>query len=212
MGRTLLVADTLDTPMARLILASGSPRRRQLLGLSGFAIAEVIPPNIPEQRACEETPLSYVRRLAREKAAAVSVDDAWILAADTIVHRDQEIFEKPIDEADAARMLEQLAGGWHKVTTAWCLRWSGPGSSPAPRNNIRGHRTSRVRFRALTPVEIGRYVATGEGTDKAGGYAIQGDGASLIDRVVGSTTNVVGLPLDAVIPALLQVGLSRESK
>jgi len=198
--------------MSRLILASGSPRRRQLLRLAGFSIADVIPPNIPEQRANDEPPLSYVRRLAAEKAAAVHADHSWILAADTIVHRDDDIFEKPMDDKDAARMLKHLAGVWHQVTTAWCLRWSGPVPSPTNRSVLRGHRTSRVRFRPLTDVEIARYVTTGEGTDKAGGYAVQGDGASLIDRVVGSTTNVVGLPLDAVIPAMLSVGLSREVK
>jgi len=198
--------------MSRLILASGSPRRRQLLHLAGFDISDVIPPDIPEERSATEAPLSYVRRLAREKAAAVSGDSAWILAADTIVHRNDELFEKPTDDHDATRMLQGLSGDWHRVTTAWCLRWSGPGKSPAKRTLLRGHRTSRVQFRALTEVEIARYVATGEGTDKAGGYAVQGAGASLIERVVGSTTNVVGLPLGAVIPALLSVGLSRESQ
>jgi septum formation protein len=198
--------------MSQLILASGSPRRRQLLHLAGFLISDVVPPDIPEVRSSAEQPLSYVRRLAREKAAAVSGDSSWILAADTIVHRENDIFEKPTDDQDAARMLHQLAGEWHQVTTAWCLRWSGPGPSPSDRRILRGHRTSRVQFRDLTAVEVARYVATGEGTDKAGGYAVQGAGASLIERVVGSTTNVVGLPLDAVIPAMLSVGLSRESQ
>jgi septum formation protein len=196
--------------MSDLILASGSPRRRQLLNLAGFAIAAVRPPNIPEIRDHSESPLAYARRLSKEKARAVDVSGAWILAADTIVHRGDNLYEKPTDDADAVRMLTELSGQWHRVTTAWCLRWSGPGPSDCGRRIIRGHRTSRVRFRSLTPVEIKRYTATGEGRDKAGAYAVQGDGASLIDRVVGSTTNVVGLPLDAVVPALLSVGLSRE--
>ena len=196
--------------MSKLILASGSPRRRQLLQLAGFHISAVMPPDIPEIRDTKESPLHYVRRLAREKAQAVQPKSAWVLAADTIVHRDWDIFEKPTDDADAARMLRALSGDWHKVTTAWCLRWTGTGTHPSGRRIVRGHRTSRVRFRALSDVEVTRYIATGEGTDKAGGYAIQGDGASLIERVVGSTTNVVGLPLDMVVPHMLSVGIKRE--
>jgi len=197
--------------MSKLILASGSPRRRQLLQLAGFQIAAVMPPDIPEIREGTESPLDYVRRLAREKAQAVHPESAWVLAADTIVHRDDNIFEKPTSEADAARMLQTLSGDWHRVTTAWCLRWTGTKRHDSGRRIFRGHRTSRVLFRALTEIEISRYIATGEGTDKAGGYAIQGDGASLIERVVGSTTNVVGLPLDMVIQPMLSVGINREN-
>jgi len=197
--------------MSSLILASGSPRRRKLLSLAGFPIQAVIPPDIPEVRARNEAPMNYVRRLAREKAQAVDTPNCWILAADTIVHRDSDIYEKPINGADAARMLSELSGGWHRVTTAWCLRWSGPMTSETGHRQLQGHRTSRVRFRPLTALEIQRYIATGEGRDKAGSYAVQGDGASLIDRVVGSTTNVVGLPLTPVTKALVQVGLSREN-
>ena len=195
--------------MSRLVLGSGSPRRRSLLTLAGFDIDAVIPPNIPEVRAPAEPPIAYVRRLSKQKADAVSVDGAWVLAADTIVHRGDSIFEKPTDAANAAEMLRDLSGDWHKVTTAWCLRWSGPGPSQSGRRIIQGQRTSKVCFRGLTDVEIGRYIATGEGNDKAGGYAVQGEGAGLIERVVGSTTNVVGLPLDSVVPALLSVGLKR---
>jgi len=198
--------------MEDFILASGSPRRRQLLTLAGFGITDIRPPNIPECRSQSEAPLAYAQRLSREKAHAVTAESAWILAADTIVHRGHNLYEKPTDDHNAAEMLEALSGEWHKVTTAWCLRWSGPHKSTSGRRIISGHRTSKVRFRLLTRVEILRYIATGEGRDKAGGYAVQGDGASLIDRVVGSTTNVVGLPLDAVIPALLSVGLGREQK
>ena len=195
--------------MNELVLASGSPRRRQLLTLAGFDIAAVIPPNVPEVRGQGEAPLDYVRRLAQDKAAAVSQPGCWVLAADTIVHQGDNIFEKPRDDADAKAMLGHLAGDWHRVTTAWCLRWSGPGRSTSGRRIMRGHTTSRVNFRDLQVVEIARYVATGEGRDKAGSYAVQGDGASLIDRVVGSTTNVVGLPLGTVVPALLKAGVTR---
>jgi len=181
-----------------------------LLTLAGFPIADIIPPQIPEIRSRAESPLEYVRRLSTEKARAISASKAWVLAADTIVHRGHEIYEKPTSDSDAARMLAELSGSWHKVTTAWCLRWSGPGKSETGHRLLRGHRTSRVCFRALEDVEIRRYVATGEGRDKAGSYAIQGDGASLIERVAGSTTNVVGLPLEPVTAALLKVGIARE--
>ena len=195
--------------MNDLVLASGSPRRRHLLTLAGFDLAAVIPPDIPEVRDTGEKPLAYVKRLAREKAAAVDRPGSWVLAADTIVHQGEDIFEKPTSDADATRMLERLAGDWHRVTTAWCLRWSGPGPSGSGRRAFSGHTTSRVCFRDLQPKEIARYVATGEGRDKAGSYAVQGDGASLIARVVGSTTNVVGLPLGTVVPALLKAGVTR---
>lgn len=188
--------------MPKLILGSGSPRRLSLLSLAGFDIDDVIPPNIPEERDPGETPHQYVRRLAKEKAAAVQSENAWIVAADTIVHRGNEIFEKPKDAADAARMLKSLSGDWHKVTSAWCIKWCGPNACPAERSTTSGARTSRVKFRVLNDAEITRYIATGEGTDKAGGYAIQGQGAALIERVVGSTTNVVGLPLDSIVPPL----------
>lgn len=195
--------------MIPLVLASGSPRRRQLLHLAGFRLEAVVPPEVPEIRAGHEAPLTYVRRLARDKASAVNIDAAWVLAADTIVHREDRIYEKPESDDDAMAMLTALAGQWHKVTTAWCLRWCGPGRSTSGRRLVSGHTTSRVCFRDLTPLEVERYVATGEGRDKAGSYAVQGDGAGLISRVVGSTTNVVGLPLDTVVPALLQAGIRR---
>jgi septum formation protein len=180
--------------------------------LAGFPIRDVIPPNIPEVRQAGERPLDYVRRLAREKANAVHVDGSWVLAADTIVHLDQELFEKPENAMDAHRMLSTLSGNWHKVTSAWCLRWSGPGQSPSGHRKLSGHQTSRVQLRQLQPIEIQRYIATGEGIDKAGGYAVQGAGASLIERVVGSTTAVVGLPLNPVATALIKVGISRETE
>lgn len=195
--------------MSRLILGSGSPRRKSLLTLAGFDIAAVMPPNIPEERDAGEAPLHYVRRLARQKAAAVMTENAWVLAADTIVHRNDELYEKPLDSEDAARMLSALSGGWHNVTSAWCLRWRGPDPCPAGRNQATGQRTSRVKFRTLTNTEIARYIATGEGVDKAGGYAVQGEGAALIERVVGSTTNVVGLPLDSIVPVMLQLSIPR---
>ncbi len=192
-----------------LVLASGSPRRRRLLHLAGFDITDVVPPSIDESRHRGESPVPFARRVCMEKAQAVQRPGTWILAADTIVHLGDAVFGKPKDDADAHRMLAILSEQWHQVTTAWCLRWSGPGRSPTGRRVIRGHRTSRVRFRSLTSVEIDRYVETGEGRDKAGGYAVQGDGASLIRQVVGSTTNVIGLPIDQLAPILVSLGIDR---
>ncbi len=181
-----------------------------LLHMAGFNIAEVSPPNIPEVRSPKEPPVGYCRRLSLEKANAVQAHNAWVLAADTIVHLGEQIFEKPLNDADAEQMLTVLSGQWHQVTSAWCLRWSGPAPSPAaPKRLFRGHCTSRVRFRTLSPEEVRRYIQTGEGKDKAGGYAIQGDGSALISRVVGSTTNVVGLPLEPVTEKLIIAGVSR---
>lgn len=189
-----------------LVLASGSPRRRLLLETAGIAVSAVRPPHIPEQRLPGEAPVAYARRLAGEKAFAVEALGAWVLAADTVVHIDDDIYEKPVDDADAARILRALSGRWHRVTTAWCLRWGGgPGlKGPAVRH---GHVTARVAFRALTEPEILRYVASGEGRDKAGSYGIQERGVFLIDRVVGSFTTVVGLPMTEVLAALARVGL-----
>ena len=193
-----------------LVLASGSPRRRMLLHMAGFNIAEVSPPDIPEVRQPDEQPIAYCRRLSIEKASAVQAHNAWILAADTIVHLGEQIFEKPLSDAHAEQMLSTLSGQWHQVTSAWCLRWSGPAAAPtAPKTIFRGHQTSRVKFRPLTTEEIRRYNDTGEGRDKAGAYAIQGDGSALISRVVGSTTNVVGLPVEAVTEKLLIAGVTR---
>ena len=178
--------------------------------MAGFNIAEISPPDIPEVRSPQEAPIAYCRRLSIEKANAVQAHNSWVLAADTIVHRGKQIFEKPLSDAHAEQMLAELSGQWHQVTSAWCLRWSGPAASPvSPKRIFRGHRTSRVQFRRLSAVEVRRYVETGEGKDKAGAYAIQGDGSALISRVVGSTTNVVGLPLEPVVEKLIIAGVSR---
>ena len=186
-----------------LVLASGSPRRRMLLETLGVAIAAVRPPRIPEAPAPGEDAVAYVRRLAAEKAAAVDAPGHWVLAADTTVHRGGALFEKPRDNRHAVEMLMGLSGGWHAVSTGWCLRWSGPGERPG----AGAVETTRVRFRPLTLPQVRAYVACGESLDKAGAYGIQGRGAALVAEVQGSHTNVVGLPLDAVLPALAAAGL-----
>lgn len=186
-----------------LVLASGSPRRRMLLESIGVALAAVRPPRIDERRAPGETAVDYVRRLAVEKAAAVSAAGHWVLAADTTVHRDGLVLEKPTDEADARRMLRRLSGGWHRVSTGWCLRQDAPDPAPSTVAVV----SSRVRFRALSDAEIAAYVEMGESLDKAGAYGIQGMGAALVAEVAGSHSNVVGLPLDDVVPALRGAGI-----
>lgn len=193
-----------------LLLASGSPRRRQLLSAAGIPLLGVRAPAIAEERAPGESPVAYARRLAREKAAAVAHNgpEAWVLAADTVVHIGDAVFEKPVDAADATRILNALSGGWHRVTTAWCLRWGG--ASP-PRPPLVRHTTTRVRFRALCPAEIARYVASGEGMDKAGSYGIQELGVMMIEAVRGNFTNVVGLPMAPVLAALAEVGVVPEA-
>jgi len=186
-----------------LILASASPRRRGLLRAIGVPVASVTPAHIPEIPGDGEAPVAYACRLARQKAAHVAARSeagAVVLAADTVVHFDGRIFEKPINDADAVRILTELAAREHGVTTGWCVAVAG-GASRA------GSVTARVRFRSLTPPMISAYVATGEGRDKAGAYGVQGLGAALVAEVFGSTSTVVGLPLDAVLAALAEVGV-----
>ena len=172
--------------MTRIWLASGSPRRRQLLEWAGFDV-EVHPPHIPEEPRPGEDAVAYAVRLATEKAATGR--GAVVLAADTVVHRDGALFEKPRDRDEARAHLRALSGGWHDVTTGVWL--GGPFSV-----------TTRVRFRALSAEEIDAYLATGEADDKAGAYGIQGRGGSFVAELHGSWTNVMGLPLEAVLERL----------
>lgn len=184
-----------------LVLASGSPRRRQLLQAAGIDIVSVRPPDVPELPAPGEDAVTFARRVARDKVLAVPEGQHLVLAADTVVHVDDELFGKPRDDAQAAEMLRRLAGRWHQVTTAWAVR--APGRRPRVR-----HATSRVCFRPLSAADIGRYLATGESHDRAGAYAIQGQGMALVSRVVGSYTNVVGLPVEPVLADLARLGLT----
>ena len=178
-----------------LVLASSSPRRRQLLEMLGIAV-EVRPPHIAEVRRVGESPQAYVERLAREKAAAVPGD--YVLAADTTVVVDGEVLEKPADAADALRMLEQLAGRTHEVITAVALR--------GPNGTRHATDITRVTFRPAARDVLAAYVATGEPMDKAGAYGIQGYGAALVDRVEGDFFGVMGLPLRLVLALMEQAG------
>lgn len=185
-----------------LILASASPRRRELLTQAGFSF-EVHPAHIPEDPRPNEDPIAYVTRLAREKAQAVfdqlAVNDSApptvVLGADTTVTLDGHILGKPESPADAARILRLLSGRTHRVIT-------GVAVVTAERIEVAAEVTA-VRFLALSDHEIANYIATGEPMDKAGAYAIQGRAARWIPRIEGCYFNVVGLPL-ALVAALLE--------
>lgn len=184
-----------------LILASGSPRRRELLECSAVSLVAVEPANIPEVRSPQEAPLDYCQRLARQKASVSTRYGHWILAADTIVVDGNDIFEKPADSDSAFRMLKHISMvGWHDVISAWALRYV-----PLPGEEeiwVEGYSVSAVRFRTLQDDEIQAYIDTGEPFDKAGGYGIQGKGAALVQDIKGSYSNIVGLPLAEVLAAL----------
>ena len=186
----------------KFILASSSPRRRELLTSIGLEF-EVIPSQIPEEHQAGEAPEEYVARLSREKAQAIAAKHSgrWVIAADTTVLLGEELLEKPVDAADAARMLATIAGRTHVVYTGVTLQ-----------NAARGwHDTrvaeSEVRMLPLSAAEIDWYVKTGEPLDKAGAYAVQGIGAMFIESIHGSYTNVVGLPLALLFQMLRKAGI-----
>ena len=182
-----------------LVLASASPRRREILAAAGIAFRVAVA-DIEERRATGEAPEAYARRLAREKAEAVARrEPGVILAADTIVVLGDLILEKPLDAADAERMLTLLAGRTHEVITGFAIRHPGGEIDDAER--------TRVRFSPLSPAEIRDYVATGEPLDKAGAYAIQGRASKYIEGVEGCYFNVVGLPVARVYGHLRALGL-----
>jgi septum formation protein len=178
---------------APLVLASASPRRRWLLAQLGVAF-DVVPVDLDERPHVGEEPATFAQRMADEKAAAASRlrPEAWILAADTVVALDGAPLGKPRDAEEAARMLGALAGRGHVVHTGASLL------RPGGLAGDRAVTSTRVGFRALAPEEIRAYVATGEPFDRAGAYAIQGEGAHVVDYVEGSYTNVIGLPLPAI--------------
>lgn len=189
------------TPV-RFILASASPRRRELLAMIGLEF-EVIPSHVPEVREEGEAPEEYVARLSRDKAQALAQQHPaeWVIAADTTVLLGDQLLEKPADAADAARMLATIAGRTHVVYTGVTLQNLG--------RDYRDTRVaeSEVRMLPLSAGEIEWYVATGEPLDKAGAYAVQGIGAMFIDSIHGSYTNVVGLPLATLFQMMRRAGI-----
>jgi len=193
--------------MSKLILASASPRRRELLEQAGYSF-DVQPAHINEDSRPGEDPIAYVTRLAREKAECVWRDtassEAIVLGADTTVVVDGKMLAKPADAEDARRMLRLLSGRTHRVITgvavargAEGLLGTDSGREAAPFVEVAAEVTA-VRFLALSDDEIDAYIATGEPMDKAGGYAIQGQAARWIPRIEGCYFNVVGLPLALV--------------
>ncbi len=176
--------------MPKLVLASASPRRAEILRASGWPF-EALAANIDESRHDYEDATTYVERVARAKAEVVTtrVPGATVVGADTVVVVDGEILGKPRDEEDARRMLRLLQGRWHQVLT---------GVAVFKRNLDRprvAHEVTGVKFAQMKEDEIDWYVDSGEPMDKAGAYAIQGFGARFIDRIKGDYSNVVGLPV-----------------
>lgn len=185
--------------LARVLLASASPRRRELLTLIGIE-HEVRPSNIDEAYLAGELPRQHAERLAREKATALDDDDSVTIGSDTIVVVDGDVLGKPRDRQHAAEMLRRLSGRSHVVMTGVAVRWRG--------NVASGLEEVGVTFRALTDDEIERYIDTGEPMDKAGAYGIQGFGATIVDRVDGDYFAVMGLPLNRLVRLLGEVGVS----
>ena len=186
----------------RFILASSSPRRRELLTSIGLDF-DVVPSHIPEEHQPGEAPEAYVARLSRDKANAIAMKhpSQWVIAADTTVLLGDQLLEKPADKADAARMLSLIAGQTHIVYTGVTLQ-----------HVDRQYRETRVAesevsMLPLSSSDVEWYVATGEPLDKAGAYAVQGIGAMFIESIHGSYTNVVGLPLAMLFQMMRKVGI-----
>lgn len=183
-----------------LVLASASPRRRELLRNADIPFVAQ-PTDIPEVPEPGEAPQAFAERMAREKALVVfrQRPDDFVLAADTIVVVDVEILGKPRDTADAARMLRLLSGRTHQVTTGVCLvgRRPGPGNQKTEIKDVRSE-TTIVTMEALSDDDIRSYISTNEPMDKAGAYAIQGRASRWIPRIEGDYFNVVGLPVALV--------------
>jgi septum formation protein len=181
-----------------VILASSSPRRRELLTLIGLRHV-VRPANVDERLLPGEIPWAYADRLARAKAQAVARPGQVSLGSDTIVVVDGEVLGKPADAADAKQMLQRLSGRAHVVMTAIAVAFEGTVTSDVVKVG--------VTFRSLRDDEIDDYIATGEPMDKAGAYGIQGFGATIVDGVDGDYFAVMGLPVNRMIRLLESIGL-----
>ena len=191
-------------PAIKLILASGSPRRAEILTAAGIPF-EVLAADVDESRLPGESPSEMVERLARAKAQAVAQNTSsfgprLILGADTVVVCDDEILGKPANAADARRMLLKLNGREHHVITGFALLRTVDGEIRS------GHETTRVWFSQMAEFQVDSYVASGEPMDKAGAYAIQGTDGRYIPKIQGCYFNVVGLPLACVWQAMTLLG------
>lgn len=189
--------------VSKIILASSSPRRKELLEKLGLRF-EVIPSLIDEIPLRGESPEDFALRASTEKALSVSRNldgDSVVIGADTIVVIDGEILGKPKDEEEATIMLEKIAGKEHRVITGFSI------VKPKVEILYRNFVESRVKIKTLAPWEIEGYIKTGEPMDKAGAYGAQGIGAFMIEEIQGSYTNIVGLPLVQVINVLTRLGV-----
>lgn len=184
------------------ILASGSPRRHDFLSDLGLKFI-VKAADVDESVLSGETPETFVRRLALEKAWAVAKEhsDCFVLGADTVVVRDGSILGKPKNRREAEEILLSLVGRWHEVWTGFALCCQGPYVEKV------GAVVTRVRFANVAPDLINAYVASGDGDDKAGAYGMQSGGAFLVDEIAGSYSNVIGLPVSEVVAMLLEFGV-----
>ena len=185
-----------------IILASGSPRRRELLETMGLWDFTVLKPEFDEGAVTAPDPGTLVEALSRGKAAAAAAQtgpEPLILAADTVVALADEVLGKPTDEADAFRMLSALSGRRHKVYTGVTLRQGD--------RVLTGHEVTEVAFRPLSEAEVRAYIRTGEPMDKAGAYGIQGRGTLLVEGIVGDYFNVMGLPVCRLGLMLREFGL-----
>lgn len=186
--------------MKKLILASGSPRRREMIASLGIPF-EVIKSDIDETQHAGEDPFAYVERLSMEKAQTVAEtleEDLPVLAADTIVVLDGEILGKPADADEAREMLQRLRGREHRVCTAFTVLQAG--------ERVTRREVTRVTMRDYTDAEIDAYIASGDPFDKAGSYAIQNEAFAPVAHIEGDYNNVVGLPLDRVKEVLQSLG------
>ena len=193
-----------ETP---LLLGSASPRRRELLSGLGIPL-HVLPADVNEDVLANEQPLAYLERIAADKLRAVQARAEGLafgamVVADTSVVLGQQILGKPTDVADAERLLKLLSGVEHIVYTRYAFAGGSAGASVVGARTV----STRVRLRAADEAVLRRYAQTGEGLDKAGAYAAQGIGAFLVERIDGSYSNVVGLPLCELVQDLVQAGL-----
>jgi septum formation protein len=177
----------------RIVLASASPRRREFFERLGLRFETAVP-EIDEKVRPGEAPKAYVERLAREKAQACARPGAVAVGADTTVVVRGEVLGKPRDRADALRMLRMLSGAWHEVLTAVCVG-----------TEVRCV-TTRVKFVAMSEAQLEWLARSGDGDDKAGAYGLQGLAGAFVERIEGSVSNVVGLPLAETLELLAKAG------
>ena len=185
-----------------IILASQSPRRKELLGQMGLKGFKIVAPEVDEHVEGNPSPAQMVEELSQRKARAVAEhagEDGLIIAADTVVSLDGAVLGKPEDEREAFAMLSALSGNRHRVYTGVTVRQGG--------QEITGHEETIVTFRELEPDEIGDYIATGEPMDKAGAYGIQGLGALMVSGIEGDYFNVMGLPVYRLGRMLARFGI-----